>query len=381
MPATIPVPPDLLLPTLVDLVRIPSVNPGFTGGTGEAELAVYCATCLREAGIEVEVQEVAPGRPNVVGVLRGQGTGPSLMLLGHLDTDGPGEAPEPFLARRNGGKLFGLGSCDMKAGLSAMLWSAMILAETGLTLGGDLYVALAVDGKVGSLGTRALLERYRPQGALVCECTGLGVGWLHPGSAVLEIETQRSRGSNPVTQMARVLLALDELDRKLATAPAGEGLGAATFRPTAVFSAAEWGGQPRHCRLRAERRLLPGEASTQAEAELTGILKTLAAGDPTFRAKLAASPQASRPPFHHPPASPLLGVLEQAVGRATDLPARRTAHPGWTEAALLQAAGIPALVFGPTGQVSDEEWIVEDSLGLAAEVLVEVAMQWCAAGR
>lgn len=379
MPATIPVPPDLLLPTLVDLVQIPSVNPGFTGGTGEAELAVYCATCLREAGLDVEVQEVAPGRTNVVGVLRGRGDGPSLMLLGHLDTEAPGELRAPFVARREKGKLFGLGSSDMKAGLSTMLWSAMILAETGLKLGGDLLVALVVDQKVGSLGTRALLERYRPQAALVCECTGLSVGWLHAGSAVLEIETQRSRGSNPVTQMARVVLGLDELDRRLASQPTPEGLGPPSFRPSAIFSAAEWGAQPRQCRLRAERRLLPGEAESQAEAELTSLLKGLAGGDPTFRAKLAPSQTASRPAYHHPPTSPLLGVLEQAVTRTTDLPARRTAHPGWTDAALLQAAGIPALVFGPAGEAGDEEWVLEDSLGLAAEVLVEVALSWCRA--
>lgn len=374
MPAQIPVPPDLLLPTLIDLVRIPSVNPGLSNGTGEAELAVYCATCLREAGIEVEVQEVAPGRPNIIGVLRGQGTAPSLMLLGHLDT----ESGSSFTVRREAGKLYGLGVADMKAGLSAMLWSAMILAETGLQLGGDLLCALVVDQKIGSLGTRALLERYRPQAALVCESTGLAVGWLHPGSAVLELETQRSRGSNPVTQMARVLLALDELDRRLASAPAGE-LGPASFRPTAIFSAGEWGGQPRHCRLRAERRLLPGEADSQAEAELTALLKGLAAADPTFRARLARSAQASRPPFHHPPSSPLLGALEGAVSRITDLPARRAAHPVWTDAALVQAAGIPALVFGPTGQLGDEECVFEDSLGLTAEVLVEVALHWCRA--
>lgn len=380
MPATIPVPPDLLLPTLVDLVGIPSVNPGFTNGTGEAEVAYYCAACLREAGIEVEVQEVAPGRANVVGVLRGKGTGPSLMLLGHLDTDAPGDMAQPFQARRVQGKLYGLGSADMKAGLSAMLWSAMILAETGLELGGDLYVALVVDQKIGSLGTRALLERYRPQGAIVCESTGLAVGWLHPGTAVMEIETQRSPGSNPVTQMARVVLALEELDRALGQSTAGEGLGSATFRPTAIFSAAEWGAAPRHCRLRAERKLLPGEAESQAESELTRLLKGLSGIDPSLRAKIAPSAHASRPPFFHPPASPLLSVLEQSVARATDLPARRTAHPVWTEAALLQAAGIPALVFGPTGQISDEEWVIEDSLGLAAEVLVEAAMQWCRAG-
>lgn len=378
MPATIPVPPDLLLPTLVDLVRIPSVNPGFTQGTGEAELAVYCATCLREAGIEVEVQEVAPGRANVVGVLRGQGTGPSLMLLGHMDTDGPGELAQPFVPRRGQGRLYGLGSADMKAGLAAMLWSAMIVAETGLQLGGDLYLALVVDQKVGSLGTRALLERYRPQAALVCESTGLAVGWLHPGSAVLEVETQRTRGSNPVTQMARVLLALDELDRRLLAAPAAEGM-RASMRPTAVFSAAEWGALPRHCRLRVERLLLPGEAETQAESELASVLKALAAADPAFRAKLAPSAAARRPAFHHPPASPLMGVLEQAVARSTDLPPRRCACPFWTEASLLQAAGIPALVFGPTGTPGDEEHVVEDSLGLTAEVLVEVAINWCRA--
>src|SRR6516164_1431159 len=78
---------------LIDLVRelvaIDSVNPDLVpGGAGEGRIARFVAAWLERAGLEVTVEEVAPGRPNVVGVARGHGSGRSLMLNAHMDTVG-----------------------------------------------------------------------------------------------------------------------------------------------------------------------------------------------------------------------------------------------------------------------------------------------------
>src|SRR5687767_14787763 len=81
-----------------ELVAIPSVNPDLVpGGTGEAEVAAYVAGWLRDAGLEVEVDEAASGRPSVVAVARGRGGGRSLILNGHLDTVGVEGMERPFV--------------------------------------------------------------------------------------------------------------------------------------------------------------------------------------------------------------------------------------------------------------------------------------------
>jgi acetylornithine deacetylase len=80
---------DSTLQLLQDLVSIDSVNPSLVpGARGEAEIARRIASECTAAGLTVHVTEVAPGRPNVVGVLEGRAPGPTLMFCGHTDTVG-----------------------------------------------------------------------------------------------------------------------------------------------------------------------------------------------------------------------------------------------------------------------------------------------------
>ena len=105
------------------LVAAPSVNPELeASGAGEAAVAELTSQWLRAWGLSVETSEVAPGRWNVVGRLEGDGTGPTLLLNGHLDTVGvDGMSVDPFGAELRDGRLWGRGSCDMKGGVAALL--------------------------------------------------------------------------------------------------------------------------------------------------------------------------------------------------------------------------------------------------------------------
>ena len=112
--------PCILL--LRDLVAIDSVNPTLVpGASGEGAIAAAIAEHMRLLGLDVTVQEVAPGRPNVIGVLNGDHPGPSLMLCGHVDTVGVEGMRDPFDPRERDGRLFGRGSQDMKGGVAAMI--------------------------------------------------------------------------------------------------------------------------------------------------------------------------------------------------------------------------------------------------------------------
>src|SRR2546421_8677700 len=126
---------------LADLVRIESINPALVpGGSGELRIARYVAEFLKNAGLEAEVVEAAPGRFNAVGVLRGRGGGPRLMFNGHLDTVGVDEMEGPFSARIEGTRLYGRGAQDMKGGLAAARLAVEPLAQ-GDPLQGDVIVA------------------------------------------------------------------------------------------------------------------------------------------------------------------------------------------------------------------------------------------------
>src|SRR5262245_6078329 len=105
---------------ICDLVRIESVNPDLVAtGSGEAAIADFVASWLAEAGLEVSVVEPVPGRPSVVGVLRGSGGGKSLMLNAHMDTVGAGGMADAFTPEARDGRVYGRGAYDMKASLAA----------------------------------------------------------------------------------------------------------------------------------------------------------------------------------------------------------------------------------------------------------------------
>ena len=128
---------------LSDLVAINSINPDLVpGAPGEREIARYIARWLERAGLEVELLEAAPGRPNVVGIAPGTGGGRTLLLNGHMDTVGVTGMPDGHQPRIEAGRLYGRGSYDMKGGLAACMLAAR-LADRGwagaFQLSGAMY--------------------------------------------------------------------------------------------------------------------------------------------------------------------------------------------------------------------------------------------------
>ncbi len=180
------------------LVSIDSVNPTLvsTGG-GEAATASVLAEWLEQAGLEVHVEDAAPGRPNVIGVARGSGGGRSLLLNGHLDTVGLLEPDGGLSARVEDGRLYGRGAYDMKASLAAISLAAVECA--GLGLRGDVIVTAVADEEAGSIGTESLLRRWSADAAIVAEPTDEKLCIAHRGWLAFEIESRgrAAHGSRP----------------------------------------------------------------------------------------------------------------------------------------------------------------------------------------
>lgn len=116
---------------LRDLVAIDSVNPDLTpGAVGETGMARHVANWLMRAGLDVEIEDAAPGRPNVIGIAHGSGGGRSLMFNAHMDTVGVAGMAQPHTPVTEGKRLYGRGSYDMKGGLTAALVAAAQAKQT-----------------------------------------------------------------------------------------------------------------------------------------------------------------------------------------------------------------------------------------------------------
>lgn len=379
---------DPALRFLRELVSINSVNPSLVpGALGEAAIAEAIAREMRAAGLAVEVTEVAPHRPNVVGVLRGRREGPRLMYCGHTDTVGVEGMTDPFTPIEQDGLLFGRGAQDMKGGVVAMIDAARTIVSTGGLSAGELVIAAVIDEEHASLGAEALVARWRADAAVVTEPTDLAVAVAHKGFEWVEVmvEGRAAHGSRPaegrdaILRMGHVLTHLGKLNEDLQRGSAHPLLGPPSLHASLIEGGQELSSYPERCVLRMERRTVPGEAPRVALREIEQILEQLRQEDAEFRA--AARWLFGRQPYELSPGHPLAGEVEDALARSGH-PARRVGVTFWTDAAILGEAGIPTVIFGPggAGLHGAKEFVRIDEVITCRETLVDLARAYCGGG-
>jgi acetylornithine deacetylase len=377
---------DPTIRLLCDLVAINSVNPTLVpGGAGEAEIAAAVAAELHAIGADVEVTDVAPGRPNVVGVLEGREQGPSLMLCAHLDTVGVQGMSAPFDPTIRDGRLYGRGAMDMKGGLAAMIGALRTIALSGGLTKGKLILAAVADEEYGSLGAEALVKTLSADAAVIGEPTGMEIATCHKGFAWVEVtvEGRAAHGSRPgegrdaILRMGRVLQRLEALDRQLQSQPPHPLLGTASLHASLINGGRELSTYPDRCLLQMERRTLSHEKAETALAEVAEILAELKREDAEFKGE--AHLMFGRPPYEIPSDHQLPRMMEEACRRA-GRPTRSTGMPFWTDAAILGEAGIPTVIFGPGGEGLHglEEYVLIEDVLSYREVLVRLAQDFFA---
>jgi len=203
-----------------DLVRIPSViRPDDPRGT-EAAVAAYVEWWLAKEGFTVEVQEVAPGRSNVLGWIGDKDEGRSLLLEGHTDVVTEGDrrewAHDPFGADLVDGRIYGRGAADMKGGLAAAMVAAAAIKRSGAPLRGRLVVGALVDEEGDMLGARHLCATAIGRGldaAIVCEpeqnelcLEQRGVVWARVSArGRMAHGAMPEAGANPITALGAVV--------------------------------------------------------------------------------------------------------------------------------------------------------------------------------
>ena len=369
---------------LRELIAIDSVNPSLVAGAaGEQNVALAVAAHMRESGMDVVVEDVAPGRQNVVGVLEGHSAGRSLMLCGHSDTVGVEGMDSPFDPIERDGRMFGRGSGDMKGGVAAMLAAARTLANEGWDKG-RLLVAAVVDEEYMSIGAEALVKSWSADAAVITEPTGLKVAIGHKGFSWIEIVTEgrAAHGSRPaegrdaIMRMGRVLQRLEELTRKLQARSPHPVLGQASLHASIINGGRELSTYPERCVLQLERRNVSGEAPDIAMREVEEILDSLRHEDDEFIAN--ARLMFDRAPYETPAEHDLPRRLETAV-KSIGHDTCREGMTYWTDAAILGQAGIPTVVFGPGGEGfhAREEFVFVDHVEACRDALVLTARDFC----
>jgi acetylornithine deacetylase len=353
------------------LVATESINPGLgSGGSGEAATAEVVAAWARAAGLEVEVVDVLPDRPNVVVTARGRGGGRTLLFNGHLDTVGVQGMERPFEPVVRDGRLHGRGAYDMKGGLAAALVAAALAAQERLP--GDVVVACVVDEEVGSAGTEHLVRTAHADGVVVCEPTDERVCVAHKGFAGFEIETfgRAAHGSRPdlgvdaIAAMGPVLVRLHELASALPDGRRHDLLGTGSVHASLIEGGQEYSSYPERCLLTGERRLVPGETTELLQEELELLVEGTGA---------ATRLTLSRAPFEVDPEHELPSLVARLAGGGVH------GIAFWTDAALHAGAGTPAVLFGPRGAGAHEteEWVELGSLERCVAIYLEAARAFC----
>lgn len=367
------------------LVEIDSRNPTLAPDSpGEGGIALALAHVLDEWGFAVDLMDSVPGRPNVIARI-GPVDAPALMLNGHLDVVGvEGMVHAPFAADQKDGRIYGRGSADMKGGLAAMCAAAALGATSSSAR--QIIIAAVVDEEYESLGMRALLASgVRAEAAIVTEPTRLAICPAHRGFAWFDIEfagraahgSRYDLGVDAILHAGLLLAELDTLEKTRESGPSHPLLGRGSLHASKIRGGVGMSTYPEVCHLAVERRTLPGESPEKAMREITDAAARVKRRRPEFNARVTLN--TAQLPSDVALDAPIVERLRGSLERE-GLPVRIEGLSAWTDAALLNEAGIPAICFGP-GDIAlahaAEEFVPVDEVERATRVLTRLVRDWC----
>ncbi|HEX2751122.1 MAG TPA: M20 family metallopeptidase [Verrucomicrobiales bacterium] len=345
-----------------DLVALPSVNPDGDPGTdhtGEKGCAEYAGEFCRRLGAKVTMEEVLPGRPNVIARFPSATAGKSRILLGpHTDTVSvAGMTIDPFGAELRDGRIYGRGACDTKGTMAAMLVALEELGDRIPELGAEITFAGFMGEETGQWGSRHFAKHHPDYHfGMVGEPTGCAVVNTHKGSWWLRLSTaglavhgsQPERGDNAVLKMLPVIEALDGPFRRLLAAPEFRHpvLGDSTINIGMIRGGTRTNIVPDSCTIWLDIRFTPAIHRAGLEKLLRDFLH-----EQGFIVTLEADPVCG--PLETP-ASNLFVQKAAAAGQGL------TGATWFCDALWLAEAGIPSVAAGP-GDIAQahtaDEWV------------------------
>lgn len=389
-PSEIVIDRQYLLELTQKLIEIPS-----TSGQ-EGPIANFLASELKRVGLDAYLQEVAPGRPNVIAKLKGCGGGPSLLFNSHIDTMplNEGWTKEPYRAEVAGKWLYGAESNNMKASVAAMVEAMRAIAASGARRNGDIIFS-GVVGECDSLGlgtVHMLRQGIKADASINGEPTALNIMTAHSGVTQLVLKTigrsvhvyKREEGVDAIKKMAKIVSRLDELALTYTSHPDFSGLPrlniglikggrtAATLAPS--------------CEAEIDVRSVPGMSPEGILADIERFIEKLRSEDPELKAEVRLKQEPDfiqEMPFHIRGDEKIAKALAEAHQELTGQrpiigPLIPQLYFG-TDASHLLKAGIPTVIYGPglAAEINEpDEKVPIENIFTAAAVYARAALKF-----
>ena len=403
-----------------DLIRIPSVRQQGAGGS-EREVALFLSQLLEEMGLDVVVEEVEPGAPNVIGVLQGQKDGPCLMLECHTDVVTEGDASEwkyrPFEGRLSGNRIYGRGACDTKGNLAAAVQAVKAISQSGTPFNGKILLGILVDEEGMMSGVKHFIRQGWASGvnaAIICEPVDNHLCITQKGALRAELMTtgKMSHGAmplsgfNPIPPMILTLEKMRQLEEEeIERLGKNPFLGYPSITPTVLQAPVKGEPQlnvvPHQCRALLDIRTVPGQSHEVLKKQLEDIVReeersiqeslysgplkeireTLEKGlskGILFEAKLNFFED--RPWTKTSQNEPIVQAVSKAYQIVTGKEPIYDGVPGATDGTFLSAwAGIPIVTIGAGKRMiphQKDEWVAVDDLYLTAKIYAVSALEY-----
>lgn len=331
-------------------------------------------------GAASSLQEVEPGRHNCL-ITLDFGPGRTLVFNSHMDVNNPSGqiwSFDPFAPFEKDGKLYGLGACDTKGSMAAMLTAFERAAADPRGIHGKILFTAVMGEEAGGIGSRFLVEHGLSGGAgVVGEPTELEVCTAHKGTYMRKVvfhgkaahSASSHLGVNAIDQAAQFCVLYRQLSEELKLSP-HPVLGPANASVTIIQGGTRQNTIPETCALIIDRRLLPGETSEKADRELRGILDQLRERMPEASAawEVIVSTVPSQTPSGEEIVSTALDAVNAVAGSGHE---PRGFNAGCDMSKLVNTAGIPTVILGPgslKNAHSPDEFVDLEQLDRAADI-------------
>ena len=382
------------------LVRTPSVVRAGDPAGNESAAAGVVAAELEGLGLDVRVEEAAPGRPNVVADWPASGRGPVLILEGHTDVVTEGDpslwSVPPFGAVVRDGRLYGRGAADMKGGIAAAIGAVRALRDAGVAVSGRVRLGIVADEEGMMLGIKTFIRNGWAEGALgaiVCEPEANAPCLVQKGAlrAVARFRGRMAHGAmprsgvNPIPAAASFVHLAGSLEAGYARRHGRHPLlGDPSVTPTVIASGdlVQLNVLHADALVALDVRTIPGQAHGEIRADLERAAEAAAAGVPGCRGALEVLEE--RPWTETSPDALVARAVERACRRVQGRAPERRGVPGATDGTFLSAwAGVPIVTIGP-GEVTvphqADEWVGLRDLAEAGRIYAAAAC-YCLGGR
>lgn len=382
-----------------ELVQIPSVYREGDPNGNETKAAEFVADYLRDIGIETYVEEVVPGRPNVIGIVDSGKPGKTLLFEGHTDvvTEGNPDAwdYDPFGAQIIGDRMYGRGTNDTKGNLACMITAVHSLLLDKESFTGKIMLCIPCDEEGFMLGIKHFIKQGWAEGvdgAVICEPEENQVCIAQRGAIRLKIDIFGKMahgaiswsGINPNWRLARFILELEKLEQE-EQERYGEDplLRWPSITPTVIQSHVKGEAQvnviPDHCMMMVDIRTIPAQDHEQLLERISSIMERLKAADPDFKSEMTILD--NRPATYTSKENPVVQAVYNAVKTVTGETPIYNGVPGATDGTFLHVHGIPIVTIGAGDREIPHqinEYIEIEELAITTAIYREAALNFLA---